>query len=92
MAYIACKPVRFDKDYVVGEKIPDHVIFPGRIAAIVGMGLIKPVEGAQDAQESGSVNGQVEPENGVEGAQDAQDEVSEGVVTEKKARGKKKGE
>ena len=38
MAYIANKPVRFDRDYKVGEIIPDEVIAPGMTRKLVEMG------------------------------------------------------
>lgn len=40
MAYIANKPVRFDRDYKVGEVIPDAVIAPGMTRKLVEMGRI----------------------------------------------------
>lgn len=43
MAYIANRPVRFDKDYAVGEIIPETVIDPGMISKLEGMGKISKV-------------------------------------------------
>ena len=40
MAYIANKPVRFDRDYKVGEIIPDDVIAPSMTRKLVEMGRI----------------------------------------------------
>lgn len=40
MAYIANKPVRFDRDYKVGEVIPESVIAPGMTRKLVEMGKI----------------------------------------------------
>lgn len=40
MAYIANRPVRFDRDYAVGEIIPDGVIDPKMTTKLVGMGRI----------------------------------------------------
>ncbi len=40
MAYIANKPVHFDRDYKVGEVIPDEVIAPGMTRKLVEMGRI----------------------------------------------------
>lgn len=40
MAYTALKPVRFDKDYIIGENIPDNVIDDSRVKDLVQMGLI----------------------------------------------------
>lgn len=54
MPYIALKHVKFDREYVIGETIPDHVVDPSRAAALVGMKLIAalaaaaPQESAQD--------------------------------------------
>ncbi len=40
MSYIAIKPVRFDKDYAIGEIIPDDVIDPAMINRLSEMGRI----------------------------------------------------
>ena len=40
MAYIANKPVRFDKDYYVGEIIPDEVIDPKMKKRLMSWGKI----------------------------------------------------
>ena len=40
MAYIANKPVRFDRDYKVGEVIPDAVISSGMTRKLMEMGRI----------------------------------------------------
>ena len=44
MAYIANKPVRFDRDYKVGEVIPDAVIAPGMTRKLMEMGRILHVD------------------------------------------------
>lgn len=44
MAYIANRPVRFDRDYKVGEIIPDEVIAPGMARKLVDMGRILRVD------------------------------------------------
>ena len=44
MAYIANKPVRFDRDYKVGEVIPDAVIAPGMTRKLMEMGRILRVD------------------------------------------------
>lgn len=44
MAYIANRPVRFDRDYKVGEIIPDEVIAPGMTRKLVDMGRILRVD------------------------------------------------
>ena len=43
MAYIAEKPVRFDRSYSIGETIPDTVVDPARASQLRAMGLIRPV-------------------------------------------------
>lgn len=40
MAYIANKPVRFDKDYSIGEIIPDEVIDPEMKKRLISWGKI----------------------------------------------------
>lgn len=44
MAYIANKPVRFDRTYAVGEVIPDEVIDPKMTRKLVEMGRIISVD------------------------------------------------
>ena len=41
MAYIATKPVRFDRPYSIGENIPDAVVDPARAPKLQEMGLIQ---------------------------------------------------
>jgi hypothetical protein len=41
MAYIAVKPARFDKDYAIGELIPDGVIEAGMEGRLIGWGKIQ---------------------------------------------------
>ena len=40
MAYIANRPVRFDRDYAIGEVIPESVIEPTMTKRLVAMGKI----------------------------------------------------
>lgn len=40
MAYIANRPVRFDRDYAIGEVIPESVIDPKMTKRLVDMGKI----------------------------------------------------
>lgn len=40
MAYIANKPVRFDRTYAIGEVIPDEVITPQMVRRLLDMGRI----------------------------------------------------
>lgn len=40
MAYIANRPVRFDRDYAIGERIPDSVIDPKMTTKLISMGRI----------------------------------------------------
>lgn len=44
MAYIANKPVRFDRDYKIGEVIPEDVIAPGMTRKLMEMGRILRVD------------------------------------------------
>lgn len=44
MAYIANRPVRFDRNYAVGEVIPDEVIEPKMTRKLVEMGRIISVD------------------------------------------------
>lgn len=66
MAYIANRPVRFDRDYKVGEIIPDEVIAPGMTRKLVDMGRILRVDlpqgdtdgpGDQESPQSGVGSG-----------------------------------
>ena len=41
--YIAAKPVRFDRNYEVGEIIPDEAINPGRVKRLIEREMIQPV-------------------------------------------------
>ena len=50
MPYIALKPVRFDRDYIIGESIPDDVVNPGRAADLQAMKLIAAVPAAPTAE------------------------------------------
>ena len=49
MAYIAIKPVRFDRRYSIGEIIPDAVVDPARAPHLRAMGLIQPAPDAPAA-------------------------------------------
>lgn len=49
--YIANRPVRFDRDYAVGERIPDGVIDPTMTTKLIGMGRIIHVADAEEPQE-----------------------------------------
>lgn len=51
MTYIANRPVRFDRNYAIGEKIPDGVIDPKMTAKLIGMGRI--IRIYDDAPEAG---------------------------------------
>ncbi len=43
MAYTALKPVRFSRNYAVGEEIPDSEVSPGMAKKLVEWGQIAPV-------------------------------------------------
>jgi len=51
MAYIANKPVRFDRDYQIGEMIPEGVIAPGMTRKLMEMGKILHVDLPQNSAE-----------------------------------------
>lgn len=78
MAYIANKPVRFDRDYKVGEIIPDAVIAPGMTRKLVEMGRILHVDLPQSGgADETSGEQQNDPQDGAEsGAEEAEDEAS----------------
>lgn len=83
MAYIANRPVRFDRDYKVGEIIPDEVIAPGMARKLVDMGRIVRVDLPQDSAGSaadgvdgtGNVNTQAVAENPQDGADSGPEEM-----------------
>ncbi len=71
MAYIANKPVRFDRDYKVGEIIPDAVIAPSMTRKLVEMGRILHVDLPQSGgAEETSGQQQNDPQDGAENAPD----------------------
>lgn len=65
MAYIANKPVRFDRDYRIGEVIPEDVIAPGMKRKLTEMGKILRVD---LPQESGAGDAPEQPQGGAESA------------------------
>ena len=88
MAYIANRPVRFDRNYAVGEKIPDEVIDPKMTTKLIGMGRIihiadtdptgnaeKPT-GGENGQ--GEVNTNTQSENATEGESDGVSGTNDG--------------
>lgn len=84
MPYIALKPTKFDREYMIGETIPDHVVDPSRAVALVGMKLIaaiaaaEPVQGpAGDADGEGKADAPQTDENGAEGAQEPAEPAAE---------------
>ena len=67
MAYIANRPVRFDRNYAIGEVIPDKVIDPKMTAKLIGMGRIIRIPDEQvkaDAPADSTKN----PADGVKGS------------------------
>lgn len=72
MAYIANKPVRFDRDYKVGEVIPESVIAPGMARKLEEMGRILRVD---LPQETSGGDGSGQPQ---EAAQDGAENASGG--------------
>ena len=41
--YLALRPLRFDKDYAIGDKIPASVISPGAIRRLESSGRIRAI-------------------------------------------------
>lgn len=73
MAYIANKPVRFDRDYKVGEVIPEGVIAPGMSRKLVEMGRILCVDLPQETDaEDGSGQPQEAAQDGTGSAPDGE--------------------
>lgn len=85
MAYIANRPVRFDRNYAIGERIPDSVIDPKMTTKLIGMGRIiripdmetqpdTPADGAGEPQGGdngeGGTNTHGDAENATEGKSD----------------------
>ena len=67
MAYIANRAVRFDRDYAIGEIIPDSVIDPKMTTKLISMGRIiripdEPQKAPAESAESpcGGVTGEAE--------------------------------
>lgn len=82
MAYIANKPVRFDRDYKVGEIIPDAVIAPGMTRKLVEMGRILHIDLPQSGgADETSGEQQNDPQDGAESAPDG-DSDGEGINTQ----------
>lgn len=80
MTYIANRPVRFDRDYAIGEIIPDSVIDPQMIRKLIGMGRIiriadtqkpesqaEPAESESAEHETGPAEHAESPESGGNG-------------------------
>lgn len=66
MAYIAIKPVRFDRRYSIGEIIPNAVVDPARAPKLQEMGLIQTApEKAADTAEG--VSTPAEPKEAADG-------------------------
>ena len=88
MAYIANRPIRFDRNYHIGERIPDEAIEPKMVPKLISMGRIIQVNLADDKSES--------PTEGEETAQgddigdkdtNTQGEAENGTEDEKTAQG-----
>lgn len=92
MAYIANRPVRFDRSYAIGERIPDGVIDPKMTTKLIGMGRIIRIPDTETAQEAapdgagltqdgdnseGGTNTHADTENAAEGKSDGADGTSE---------------
>lgn len=86
MAFIANRPVRFDRNYQIGEVIPDKEIDPRMVARLISMGRIicvdLPTEGnaetppdnagnpTEGESEAEGINAQVDTENSTEDESD----------------------
>ncbi|MCI8843876.1 MAG: C2H2-type zinc finger protein [Oscillospiraceae bacterium] len=71
MAYIANRPVRFGRDYKVGEVIPDEVIAPGMARKLAEMGRILRVDlPSGGGAEENHGQPQNDPQDGAESAID----------------------
>ena len=90
MPYIARKTAKFDRDYSIGETIPDAVVDPGRAASLIAMGRLsyieEPKEGAQKPQEGAQEPGGV---NGPDGDENTAGEAVGATEPEKKGKAKK---
>lgn len=76
MSYIAVKPVKFDRQYAIGEEIPVSVVDPTRANDLIKMGLIDgdvPVIPVVEPVEA--VVAKVEPEQDI-----AEESANESVI------------
>lgn len=93
MAYIANRPVRFDRNYAIGEKIPDSVIDPKMTTKLISIGRIIRIPDPQPEPEAtadsagqpqdgdngtGGTNAHADAENAPEGESDGADGTSGG--------------
>lgn len=62
MAYIALKPVRFDKNYAIGDTIPDGVVDAARAAALETMKIIVKSETPAEPEAATAPEATAEPE------------------------------
>ena len=94
MAYIANRPVRFDRNYAVGEIIPEEVIEPKMIRKLQDMGRILHVNlpdgtgNAEETQEGAGAAESTEGEDTQADAVTAQNEPQEGADGAEDAQGK----
>lgn len=77
-AFIANKAVRFDRNYKVGEIIPEEVVAPGMRRKLAEMGRISPIDvpdsaetATASADDAGEVSAQPQAENAPEGTETA---------------------
>lgn len=78
MAYIANRPVRFDRNYAVGEIIPEEVIEPKMIRKLQDMGRILHV----DLPDGAGSAGEAHDDASADGAEDAQEGAGAAESTE----------
>lgn len=88
MAYIANRPVRFDRNYAIGERIPDGVIDPRMTTKLIGMGRIIRIddepektgaEGAESRQNGGNAGSEGNTHAGTENAPEGKSRGAEGI-------------
>lgn len=98
MAYIANRPVRFDRDYAIGEVIPESVIEPTMTKRLVAMGKIicadiptwngagenpaSTEDGAEKPTEGGEATDGTNTQDEAENATDGESDGTEGVLIE----------
>lgn len=83
MAYIAIRPVRFDRDYAIGELIPESMIDSKMTTKLINMGRIIRIAGTQDIPAEGAK----EPQNNDSGEDETNTHTDEGNEPEDESDG-----